>query len=197
MKLNTFRNYTSYETVRIADLAEGDLILQHGAIFRLANRRPWDDGETISFDGWYVGPAFSDQESSIPAHWRPAGPDLDIANGEERPWQVQSNHLVRWLRITDPKVQYSHGLDDDGTTIWADDPVVVNYVVTERPWYNRTRVRDLRNFQSSAEAIAFAKAYVDRQYRDWYGEDVIAAKHRDAWHITHGNGQVTTVEVNT
>lgn len=123
MRINEMRNYTAYEVVSVPDLNEGDVVLQHGGLFRLERRRDWDDGETATFDGVFIDHAHSDVECSIPWHWRPAVIDAAaVDEGVERYWQVQGNGLAKICRVTDSRPQYWHGFHA-GETVWSHHPV--------------------------------------------------------------------------
>ena len=107
LKINDVRAYTATETVSVPDCNEGDIVLQHGGLFRLTNRRDWDDGQTATFDGVFLGDAFSDQECGIPAYWRDNQPRQ--LNGTHGYWQVQGNGFAKIARVTDTAPQYWHG----------------------------------------------------------------------------------------
>lgn len=133
--LNTEKAYTSTETVPLPDCNEGDLIVQHCGIFRLANRRDWDDGDTVTFDGVYVGRAFSDTPCNIPAHWRENKPRTTDRGGcDHGYWQVQGNRHARVARITDSTRQYYHGWADEehGRPDWRDYPVSPRFEEEEK-----------------------------------------------------------------
>ena len=133
LAINTMKAYTATETVTMHDLQNDDLILQHGGVFRVINRRVSSGhdnlgpgGACIIFDGVFVGDAFSDTECGIPAYWREN--EATKADGSNHGyWTVQGNKLAGVARITNPAPQYYHGakLDERGDKIggiWKHEP---------------------------------------------------------------------------
>lgn len=121
MRINTCKAYTATETVSVPDLNEGEVIAQHGGLFKLQNRRDWGEGVT-TFDGVFIGQSFDDTPCSIPAHWRSNEPRQP--NGTHGYWQVQGNRLATVARVTDLRPMYWHGCVD-GEPRWSHRPLEV------------------------------------------------------------------------
>lgn len=114
MKINTTRNYTTHETLPLPDCRTGDIVIEHCGLFKLSNRRDWDDGETVTFDGEYLGPVFSDTGCSIPEHWR--------ENEPGRYWQVQGNRHRHVTRVLDRTPLFYWGWEnvEHGIPLWRE-----------------------------------------------------------------------------
>lgn len=135
--INTIKHYTAYETISVPECNEGDVVLQHGGLFRLQNRRDWDDGETVTFDGVYLGDTFSDQVCGIPEHWRENKPRTTDRGGcNHGYWQVQGNRNAKICRITDDRDQYYHGWADEeyGKPDWRHEPALEAVEVRNYTW---------------------------------------------------------------
>lgn len=86
-------NYKITNEVPISQLNEGDLIYQHGRVFRLRDRKhyPMDieyhENGVFTFRTDDLGDFNPDHPSNIPAHWC-------------KGWVVQSNDNKKWATVS-------------------------------------------------------------------------------------------------